>query len=49
MMSNLFLDKSHFFIHTPISPDPFPTVIFEAIESKTPCNFYRQWWCSEKF
>jgi glycosyltransferase involved in cell wall biosynthesis len=30
------LDKSHFFIHTPISPDPFPTVIFEAIESKTP-------------
>ena len=30
------LDKSHFFIHTPINPDPFPTVIFEAIESKTP-------------
>lgn len=30
------LDKSHFFIHTPIGPDPFPTVIFEAIESKTP-------------
>ena len=30
------LDKSQFFIHTPISPDPFPTVIFEAIESKTP-------------
>ena len=30
------LDKSHFFIHTPISPDPFPTVIFEAIESRTP-------------
>ncbi len=30
------LDKSNFFIHTPISPDPFPTVIFEAIESKTP-------------
>ena len=30
------LDKSHFFIHTPISPDPFPTVIFEAIQSKTP-------------
>ena len=31
-----FLDGSHFFIHTPINPDPFPTVIFEAIESKTP-------------
>ena len=30
------LDKSHFFIHTPVSPDPFPTVIFEAIESRTP-------------
>ena len=30
------LDKSHFFIHTPISPDPFPTVIFEAIQSKNP-------------
>ena len=30
------LDMSNFFIHTPISPDPFPTVIFEAIESKTP-------------
>ena len=30
------LDKSQFFIHTPISPDPFPTVVFEAIESKTP-------------
>ena len=27
---------SNFFIHTPISPDPFPTVIFEAIQSKTP-------------
>ena len=30
------LDKSHFLIHTPISPDPLPTVIFEAIQSKTP-------------
>jgi len=30
------LDRSHFFIHTPISPDPLPTVIFEAIQSKTP-------------
>ena len=30
------LDKSHFFIHTPVFPDPFPTVIFEAIQSKTP-------------
>ena len=30
------LDKSHFFIQTPISPDPFPTVIFEAIQSSTP-------------
>tara|TARA_Y200000002_G_scaffold382842_1_gene401625 strand:- start:7184 stop:8314 length:1131 start_codon:yes stop_codon:yes gene_type:complete len=29
------LDKSHFLIHTPISPDPLPTVIFEAIQSKT--------------
>ena len=30
------LDKSNFFIHTPLSPDPLPTVIFEAINSKTP-------------
>ena len=30
------LDKSNFFIHTPLSPDPFPTVIFEAIMCKTP-------------
>ncbi len=30
------LTKSNFFIHTPISPDPFPTVIFEAIQSGTP-------------
>ena len=30
------LEKSNFFIHTPLSPDPLPTVIFEAILSKTP-------------
>jgi len=30
------LSNSNFFIHTPILPDPFPTVIFEAIYSKTP-------------
>ena len=30
------LDKSNFFIHTPISADPLPTVIFEAIKCKTP-------------
>ena len=30
------LTKSNFFIHTPVSPDPFPTVIFEAIQSGTP-------------
>ena len=30
------LEKSNFFIHTPISPDPLPTVIFEAIKCKTP-------------
>ncbi len=30
------LSNSNFFIHTPISPDPFPTVIFEAIQSKIP-------------
>ena len=34
--TNFILNKSNFFIHTPISPDPFPTVIFEAVESKTP-------------
>ena len=33
------LDKSQFFIHTPIYPDPFPTVIFEAIQSNTPVIF----------
>ena len=31
--------KSDFFIHSPITPDPFPTVIFEAIQSKTPVIF----------
>ncbi len=30
------LDKSNFFIHTPLSPDPLPTVIFEAISCRTP-------------
>ena len=30
------LSKSSFFIHLPTSPDPLPTVIFEAIKSKTP-------------
>ena len=30
------LDKSNFFIHTPLSPDPFPTVIFEAIKCQIP-------------
>ena len=30
------LDNSNFFIHTPLSPDPLPTVIFEAINCKTP-------------
>ena len=30
------LSKSNFFIHTPISPDPFPTVIIEAIQTMTP-------------
>jgi glycosyltransferase involved in cell wall biosynthesis len=33
------LHKTNFFIHSPISPDPFPTVVFEAIESKTPVIF----------
>ena len=30
------LDNSNFFIHTPLSPDPLPTVIFEAINCKIP-------------
>ncbi len=33
------LHQSDFFIHSPITPDPFPTVIFEAIQSKTPVIF----------
>ena len=33
------LEKSNFFIHCPIKPDPLPTVIFEAIESGTPIIF----------
>lgn len=34
-----YLEKSNFFIHCPIKPDPLPTVIFEAIESSTPVIF----------
>ena len=34
-----YLEKSNFLIHSPISPDPLPTVIFEAIESNTPVIF----------
>ncbi len=30
------LEKSSFFIHTPLSPDPLPTVIFEAIKCEIP-------------
>ncbi len=30
------LNKSNFFIHSPLSPDPLPTVIFEAINCKIP-------------
>ena len=30
------LYESDFFIHCPISPDPLPTVIFEAIECSLP-------------
>ena len=36
---SMILKKSNFFIHCPISPDPLPTVIFEAIESETPVIF----------
>ena len=35
----IYLEKSNFFIHCPIKPDPLPTVIFEAIESNTPVIF----------
>ena len=34
-----YLKNSNFFIHSPITPDPLPTVIFEAIESYTPVIF----------
>ena len=30
------LEKSNFFIHSPVEPDPLPTVIFEAIQNKIP-------------
>ena len=33
---NKYLYESDFFIHCPKSPDPLPTVIFEAIESNLP-------------
>ncbi len=33
------LEKSNFFIHCPIEPDPLPTVVFEAIESGKPVIF----------
>ena len=33
------LQKSHFFIHCPVCPDPLPSVIFEGIESSTPVIF----------
>ena len=36
---NEYLEKSNFLIHSPISPDPLPTVIFEAIETYTPVIF----------
>ena len=41
------LKKSNFFIHCPISPDPLPTVIFEAIESETPIIFTNMGGCYE--
>ena len=31
-----FINTSNFLIHTPIKPDPLPTVIFESLLSKTP-------------
>ena len=34
-----YLEKSNFFIHCPIKPDPLPTVIFEGIESGIPIIF----------
>ncbi len=36
------LENSSFFVHTPIHPDPFPTVIFEAIQAKIPIITNRQ-------
>ena len=30
------MQKSNFFIHAPVQPDPAPAVILEAIESKIP-------------
>ena len=38
-MLKKYLEKSNFFIHCPIKPDPLPTVIFEGIESGTPVIF----------
>jgi glycosyltransferase involved in cell wall biosynthesis len=37
-----YLFKSDFFIHCPISPDPLPSVIFEAIESNLPVIYTNQ-------
>ena len=37
-----YLEKSNFFIHCPIKPDPLPTVVFEGIESGTPVIFTNQ-------
>ena len=31
-----YFNKSNFFIHCPVSPDPLPTVIFESIENNVP-------------
>jgi glycosyltransferase involved in cell wall biosynthesis len=36
------LYESDFFIHCPKSPDPLPTVIFEAIESNLPIIYTNQ-------
>ena len=41
------LHKSDFFIHSPIKPDPFPTVIFEAIETRTPVICTNKGGCGE--
>ena len=42
-----YLEKSNFFIHCPIEPDPFPTVVFEGIESGTPVIFTNMGGCYE--